>query len=198
MRPVAGHAEPPPIPLCSFLLRTGTANAPLQVVVRVNKPVEGGVPIRLTLGEATFELQPGTDVLTRRESFTWGRAPDRLSRSHRTASTRCSPRCDRQTVDGSGSRSRERRRSARSGSTAWTRPLRYVDEPPGTQWRAGRADRQGRARAGRCRRPEGADGRRHLAESRSPASFKREKCEERLASFDELSTGFVAMPAPRT
>ena len=52
--------EPPADPALLFLLRTGSANAPLQMIVRVNKPVEGGVPIRLTLGEATFELQPAS------------------------------------------------------------------------------------------------------------------------------------------
>jgi hypothetical protein len=37
--------------------------------IRVNKPVEGGVPIRLTLGDTVLELQSGSDVLTRRETF---------------------------------------------------------------------------------------------------------------------------------
>src|SRR5215831_8544634 len=46
--------------------RSGKADAPLEIRIYVNRPVEGGTPIRLELGTRTFDLQPGTDVTTRR------------------------------------------------------------------------------------------------------------------------------------
>src|SRR5262249_36553179 len=60
--------DPPGDPESIEFDRTGKANAPLEIMVRVNKPVEGGTPIRLTFGETVFDLQPGTDVLTRRDA----------------------------------------------------------------------------------------------------------------------------------
>jgi uncharacterized protein (DUF1499 family) len=61
--------EPPGDPAELILRRAGKASAPLEINVNVNKPVEGGVPIRLTLGDTVFALQPGSDVLTRRATF---------------------------------------------------------------------------------------------------------------------------------
>ena len=186
--------EPPADPALLFLLRTGTANAPLQVVVRVNKPVEGGVPIRLTLGEATFELQPGTDVLTRRESFNgvehltgYSIAPNRVDAL--LAAMRQANRGRLRLAVAGAPQEREIRLDGMDEA------LRYVDE------------RQGRNGAQDALIDKGA---REPADAAAPKAltardtwpkpiariFKREKCEERLATFDELSTGFVAMPAP--
>ena len=179
-----------------FLLRTGTANAPLQVVVRVNKPVEGGVPIRITFGETTFELQPGTDVLmlTRRETFNgvehltgYSIAPNRVDAL--LAAMRQAKRGRLQLAVAGAPQEREIRLDGIDEA------LRYVDE------------RQGRDGAQDALIDKGA---RAPADAAAPKAlplppawpkqiagiFKREKCEDRLASFEELTTGFIATPAP--
>jgi hypothetical protein len=186
--------EPPADPALLFLLRTGSANAPLQMIVRVNKPVEGGVPIRLTLGEATFELQPGTDVLTRRESFNgvehltgYSIAPSRVDALLATM---------RQAKDG-------RLRLAVAGAPqereirldGMDEALRYVDE------RQGRNGAQDALIDKGAREPANAAAPKALPLPRAwPKQIvrilKREQCEDRLASFEELTAGFIATPAP--
>src|SRR5436190_7554516 len=60
--------DPPGDPASLQFSRSAKANAPVEINIHVNKPVEGGIPIRLEFGDAAFTLQPGTDVLTRRRT----------------------------------------------------------------------------------------------------------------------------------
>src|SRR5690348_8714343 len=50
-----------------YLRRAGTANAPVEIFIHVNKPVAAGVPIRLAFGQTAIELS-AADVRTRRET----------------------------------------------------------------------------------------------------------------------------------
>ena len=59
--------DPPGNSASLQLQRSGKANAPLEIFMHVNKPVEGGAPVRLEFGAAIFDLKPG-EVVTRRQT----------------------------------------------------------------------------------------------------------------------------------
>jgi hypothetical protein len=186
--------EPPGDPASLYLVRSGTANAPLEMIVRVNKPVDGGVPIRLILGETTFALQPGTDVLTRRETHDgkeyltgYWIAPTRVDAL--LAAMRRATRGTLRLAVAGAPQEREIRLDGMDGA------LRFVDE------RQGRAGAQDGLIDKGARDPSDAAAPKALPTRRAwpkaiAGIFSHEKCEDRLATFDELKAGFVATPAP--
>jgi hypothetical protein len=187
--------DPPGDPASFQFSRSGKANAQVEVTIHVNKPVEGGVPIRLELDGAVFTLQPGTDVLTRRRTddgvervVGYDVAPARSGEL--LAAMRKAER-GRLMLDVAG---KPQERVIRlDGLDA---ALRWLDERQG---RVGAQDAlidKGAREAADTPAPRRAPDR-----AQWPAEivriFKREKCAERIFSFAELAQGFIATPAPR-
>ena len=179
--------------------RAGTANAPIEIRIYVNRPVEGGTPIRLALGTQSFELQPGTDVVTRsitqdgraRTAGYWIAAPrvgEVLAAMRKTDSGRL-----RITITKfSGEKEEQERLILLDGLDA---ALRYLDE------------RQGRAGAQDALIDQGP---RPAADTPAPQPlppkaewpkeimriFRQEKCEDMLPTFGELAAGAIATLSP--
>jgi hypothetical protein len=186
--------EPPDNPASLKLGRSSKANAPVEISIHVNKPVEGGIPIRLELGDAVFTLQPATDVLTRRQTIddaervvgyyvAQPRAGELIAAMRKAARGRLM-------LDVAG-RPQERVIQLDGLDAA----LRWIDERQG---RSGAQDAlidTGERAAANAQAP-----RRAPKKADWPAEilriFKREKCSERIYTFDELTAGFVATPAP--
>jgi hypothetical protein len=185
--------DPPGDPASIQLDRTGKADAPLEIFVRVNKPVEGGVPVRLTFGETVFDLQPGIDVLTRRDTrhdrvlgywIAEARVAEVLAAMRRVDTGRL-----RITI--AGQSEPQDRLVQLDGLDA---ALRYLDE------------RQGRAGAQDAVLDKGP---RAAADTPAPKPlpkmaewpaqvvriFKRENCEKTFWVFDEMTAGSIAAVA---
>jgi hypothetical protein len=189
-----GMPDPPGDPASLQFSRSGMANAPVEITIHVNKPVEGGIPIRLELGEAVFALQPGTDVLTRRRIddgvervVGYIVAPARVGEL--IAAMRKAGR-GRLMLDVAGKP--QQRVIELDGLDA---ALRWVDE---RQSRGGAQDAlidKGEREAADAPAPRRAPDR-----TQWPAEiariFKREPCAERISSFAELAQGFIATVAP--
>ena len=185
--------DPPADSAFVQLQRSGTANAPVEMSVRVNRPVEGGVAIQFEFGQARFALQPGVDVLTRRVttggderlSGYWiaeRRVPELLAAMRQATSGRL-------TIAIAG---REQERLMRLDGL--DDALRFFDE------RQGRAGARDALIDRGTREPADAAAPKVLpAKQAWPRQiariFAREQCEDRLATFDELAAGSVATPA---
>jgi hypothetical protein len=186
--------DPPGDPASLKLARSGKASAPVEISIRVNKAVEGGIPIRLELGDAVFALQPGSDVLTRRVAVddeervvgyyvAEARAGELITAMRKTARGRLR-------LDVAGQP--QERAIQLDGLDA---ALRWIDERQG---RGGaqdalidRGERAAADTAAPRRAPKKAEWPAEIARI-----FEREKCSERIYAFDELSVGFIATPAP--
>jgi hypothetical protein len=174
--------------------RSGKANAPVTMRVHVNKPVEGGVPITLAFGATAIELRPGADVLTRRIKGDDG--TERIA-GYTIADTRTleilvamrSASTGRMTIPVNGAP--QELTIKLDGLDA---ALRFFDE------------RQGRAGA----RDALVDpGTREPADAAVPKAlpartawpkeiarlFRQHKCEDFIATFEDLTAGFIATPA---
>jgi hypothetical protein len=181
--------DPPGDSASLQLQRSGKANAPVEIFMHVNKPIEGGAPVRLEFGETAFDLAPG-DVVTRREKTPSG---ERL-RGYWVAEARVSEvlAAMRRVDIGHlkimiGGDNQDRLILLDGLDNA----LRNLDE------------RQGRAGAQDALIDKGA---RVSADTAAPKPlparaawpkeieriFKREKCDDRLATFDELADGSIA------
>jgi hypothetical protein len=175
------------------LTRAGTAEAPLEIRLRVNAPVESGVPVRLETPEGVLELAAGADIATRRETIgakevltgyfvTQSRTSEMLARLLRASSARLIVPVAGET------------QSLKLELGGLEEALRYVDERQGrTGARDALIDKGERAPASApvpARLPAQEAWPRNLRNI-----FDREGCEERLATFDELQEGFVASPA---
>ena len=176
------------------LLRSGKANAPLEFHVTVNKPVEGGVAIRLETEQGVIALAAGSDVLTRRETYNGrdylmgyfiadARATELLAMLRRATSARIviAVAGEPQTIT--------------VNLNGLDEALRYFDE------HQGRTGAQDALIEKGPRKPADAAAPRPLpAKDAWPreiaAIFAREKCEDEIATFDSLKEGFVAAPAP--
>ena len=187
--------EPPGDSASLQIDRAGTANALLEIRVYVNRPVEGGTPIRLELGTQTFDLQPGTDVLTRRVTHEgkertvgyWIAAPrvgEVLAAMRKTDSGHLKITI----TDFYGKTHDQDRLILLDGLDA---ALRYLDERQG---RAGAQDAlidQGPRPAADTPAPQPLPPR---TEWPKPIAriFAQEKCEDMLPTFGELAAGAIA------
>jgi len=171
-----------------YLRRAGTANAPVEIYIHVNKPVAAGVPIRFAFGQTAIEL-PAGDVQTRREG---DRATGYWIAESRVAELLAAMRkvdVARLTIPVGG-----QPQDLAVTLEGLDDALRFFDQ------------RQGRTGAQDALIEAGA---RLAADAAAPKPlpardawpkqieriFKRERCEDRLATFDDLTTGFIAAPA---
>jgi hypothetical protein len=175
--------------------RAGKANAPIEILVRVNKPVEGGAPIRLELGAAVFDLQPGLDVETRRSADGKRATGYWITQARVGALLAAMRRVDtgRLIIAIAGQSEPQNRLIQLDGLDA---ALRHLDE-----WQ-GRAGAQDAVIDKGTREPVDMPVPKPLpAKADWPVAiqriFKREKCEDRLATFEELTTGAIVARGDR-
>lgn len=175
--------------------RAGKADAPVEIRIYVNRPIEGGTPIRLELGAQTFDLKPGTDVLTRRMTHDgrerttgyWIAAPrvgEVLAAMRKTDTGHLKITI----TDFYGKTQDQDRLILLDGLD---NALRYLDERQG---RAGAQDAlidQGPRPAADTAAPKPLPPRTEWPKEIARI-FKREKCEDRLATFEELAAGSIA------
>jgi hypothetical protein len=185
--------DPPSDPASLQLNRTAKANAPVEITVHVNKPVEGGIPIRLELGDAVFVLQPGIDVLTRRRTFgeeerVVGYVVAAARSAELLAAMRKAER-GRLALDVAGT---PQERAVRlDGMDA---ALRWIDQRQG---RAGAQDalidkgpREATDVPAPRRAPDKAQWPREIVRI-----HRREKCPDEIMTFPDFTVGFIATPA---
>lgn len=183
--------DPPGDPVSIYLERAGSADAPLEISFRVNRPVEGGVAARLQLGEQTFDLE-AAELSTRRD-------PDggRLV-GYQIAAARVDE------LVGAMRRVRSGRlKMAVSGQDqerivlldGLDEALRHLDARQG---RVGARDAlidRGPRAASDTAVPKPLPAK-DTWPKEIAAIFRRETCSDRLATFGEMAEGFVATPAP--
>lgn len=172
-----------------YLRRGGKANAPVEIYIHVNKPVEGGVTIRFAFGQTTLEL-PAGDVLTRQKKgdriagywIAEGRVAEVLAALRKVDTARMSIAVAGQ------------EQSLLVMLDGLDNALRFIDE------RQGRGGAQDALIDRGDRSPADAAAPKPLpAHDAWPKEivriFTREKCEG-VTTFAELAAGFVATPAP--
>ena len=176
--------------------RDGKANAPIKVLVRVNKPVEGGVPVRLQFGERVFELQPGTDVLT--EWLTDEDDGTKWLSGYRIAPSRVD-----EVIAAMRAVDTARLKVAVAGKNqerqmlldGMDNALRWLDE---IQGRTGAQDAvldKGPREATGAALPKALP-KKDAWPKEIMRIYQREKCGQMPFPFDPLSAGFIATPAP--
>ena len=173
--------------------RSGEANAALDIQIRVNAPVEGGVPTSFEADGTVLDLAPGSGVVTRRETeagkervigyfLAPGQAATVVELLRRSSSFRVTT-----LVEG-------RQKTLALSSAGLTEALRYMDERQG---RAGAQDAlvdKGSRDAADAAKP-GALPERSAWPKEIEKVFKGERCEDTWLG-DLLPEGFVAAPAP--
>lgn len=187
--------DPPGDSASIHVERSGQANAPVEILVRVNKPVEGGVPIRLEFGETVFDLKPGTDVQTRRDERDGARVIGYWIAAPRVAEVLAAMRrvdTGHLKITIAGQTEEQDRLILLDGMDV---ALRYLDE---WQGRAGAQDalldKGPRAPADTPAPkplPKKAEWPKEIARI-----FKRQNCEETLWTFEEMTRGSIAAVAP--
>jgi len=191
--------DPPGDSASLQIARAGKADAPVEIRIYVNRPVEGGAPIRLELGDVAFDLKPGTDIVTRRATQDgkertvgyWIAAPrvgEVLAALRKTSTGHL-----KITITSfiNGETQAQDRLILLDGLDE---ALRYLDERQG---RAGAQDAiilKGPRAAADVAVPKPLPARAQWPKE-IERIFKRNNCEDRLATFEELQQGSIATPS---
>lgn len=185
--------DPPGDPATLRFERSGNANAPLETIIWVNKPVAGGVPIRFELGEKVFALQPGTDILMERRMHDGVE----LVPGYRVAPAKAEELLAAMRATRTG-----RLKLAVSGKDqerevhldGLDEALRFLDERQGRTGATDAIISKGPRAASDVAAPKPLPGRAAWPKEIEQL-FKRNDCEDRVATSDWLSDGTIATPS---